>query len=182
MHPSTSRKRREEVSSREDMDVSQMKAQAQAAATAALSPEDRAWELLLAIAGAHAEAGLAGRSDLRRLAAEAKRLLAEFPVEAEVQQPQRQGTVILSTTWTTMKAVALALWGFLCFVFTFCHDITTVLVAAAIGREPSEDNARDASEHSQAKQRAAPHKGGNVTSQANGMHEEEESVQKCSVS
>lgn len=31
---------------------------------------------------AHAEAGLAGRSDLRRLAAEAKRLLAEFPVEA----------------------------------------------------------------------------------------------------
>lgn len=27
-----------------------------------------------------------------------------------------QATVILSTTWTTMKAVALALWGFLSFV------------------------------------------------------------------
>ena len=37
---------------------------------------------------AHAEAGLAGRSDLRRLAAEAKRLLAEFPVEASALAAQ----------------------------------------------------------------------------------------------
>ncbi|CAK9065635.1 unnamed protein product [Durusdinium trenchii] len=178
---STSRKRRDEAhgSTRDhDQDVSQIKAQAQAAATAAWSPEDRAWELLLAISGAHAEAGLAGRSDLRRLAAEAKRLLAEFPVEAEAEPPSRQAMPI----WLALKAVITGLWGFLCFVVTLCHDIGTVLAAAALGQEPAEENSRESSvDRSQAKHKAQPHRG-RVISQANGVHEEEESVQRCHLS
>lgn len=181
MHSSTSRKRREEQG--RDDDVSQMKAQAQAA-TAAWSPEDRAWELLLAIAGAHAEPGVAGRSDLRRLAAEAKRLLAEFPIE-ETESSTREATEVasmvwMSSCWKNLKAVLSALWGFLCFVMTFCQDIITVLVAAALGQEPAEDTSRASGvERPQAKQKSQQ---GRVTPQANGIHEEEEeSAQRCCI-
>ncbi|CAL1152144.1 unnamed protein product, partial [Cladocopium goreaui] len=146
------------------------------AATAAWSPEDRAWELLLAIAGAHAEPGVAGRSDLRRLAAEAKRLLAEFPIE-ETESSTREATEVasmvwMSSCWKNLKAVLSALWGFLCFVMTFCQDIITVLapltcrdrVAAALGQEPAEDTSRASGvERPQAKQKSQQ---GRVTPQA----------------
>eukprot|EP00933_Yihiella_yeosuensis_P038276 TRINITY_DN32219_c0_g1_i1.p1 TRINITY_DN32219_c0_g1~~TRINITY_DN32219_c0_g1_i1.p1 ORF type:complete len:273 (+),score=59.19 TRINITY_DN32219_c0_g1_i1:78-821(+) len=42
--------------------------------------EDRAWELLLGIAGAHAQGGPSGRVELRRIVAEARRLLTAAPV------------------------------------------------------------------------------------------------------
>ncbi|CAJ1367100.1 unnamed protein product, partial [Effrenium voratum] len=99
----------------------------QAAATAAMTPEDRAWELLLAIAGAHAQGG-AGRSDLRRLAAEAKRLLAASPIEAASEPDQKARAAGL---WRAL----VALWSFLSLVMSVLHDIVTVLVAAAMGQQ-----------------------------------------------
>eukprot|EP00913_Durusdinium_trenchii_P026166 g24547.t1 len=84
--------------------------------------------------------------------------------------------------WLALKAVITGLWGFLCFVVTLCHDIGTVLAAAALGQEPAEENSRESSvDRSQAKHKAQPHRG-RVISQANGVHEEEESVQRCHLS
>mmetsp|Transcript_116953 Transcript_116953/g.202208 ORF Transcript_116953/g.202208 Transcript_116953/m.202208 type:complete len:169 (-) Transcript_116953:70-576(-) len=50
------------------------------AAVTIASAEDRAWELLLSIAGAHALGGEAGHAELANLAEEAQRLLESAPV------------------------------------------------------------------------------------------------------
>merc|ERR1719443_2107948 len=50
-------------------------------AAVARSAEDRAWELLLSIAGAHADGGQAGQAELRRLAAEGREVLASAPLD-----------------------------------------------------------------------------------------------------
>eukprot|EP00933_Yihiella_yeosuensis_P038277 TRINITY_DN32219_c0_g1_i2.p1 TRINITY_DN32219_c0_g1~~TRINITY_DN32219_c0_g1_i2.p1 ORF type:complete len:258 (+),score=55.49 TRINITY_DN32219_c0_g1_i2:78-776(+) len=55
--------------------------------------EDRAWELLLGIAGAHAQGGPSGRVELRRIVAEARRLLTAAPVsEAPKAGATRSGS------------------------------------------------------------------------------------------
>ncbi|CAE7509178.1 ANP2 [Symbiodinium microadriaticum] len=116
------------------------------------SPEDRAWELLLAIAGAHAE-GPKGSPELRRLAMEARQLLLDFPVK--VQPPGWRTWV--GNSWSGLKVALGTVWGLLTLVVSVCHDVVSILVLAATGKaeeaEPAEDSAAEPRAPSQPKAR-----------------------------
>mmetsp|Transcript_55156 Transcript_55156/g.114254 ORF Transcript_55156/g.114254 Transcript_55156/m.114254 type:complete len:196 (-) Transcript_55156:138-725(-) len=110
------------------------------------SPEDRAWELLLAIAGAHAE-GPKGSPELRRLAMEARQLLLDFPVK--VQPPGWRTWV--GNSWSGLKVALGTVWGLLTLVASVCHDVVSILVLAATGKA---EEAEPAAEDSAAEPRA----------------------------
>mmetsp|Transcript_14645 Transcript_14645/g.34754 ORF Transcript_14645/g.34754 Transcript_14645/m.34754 type:complete len:206 (+) Transcript_14645:59-676(+) len=155
------------------------------------SPEDRAWELLLAISGAHAES-FKGTQELRRLASEAQRLLQAYPVQAE--PPVRRRTWV-SSLWAAVRALLGTIRGLLMLVASVCHDVVSILVLAATGqaeeRETEGSAAPDASEEPKARNRGAklrkPPKGRTSFAKARlsvegDEEEEEEDSRGCSLS
>mmetsp|Transcript_71307 Transcript_71307/g.126009 ORF Transcript_71307/g.126009 Transcript_71307/m.126009 type:complete len:186 (+) Transcript_71307:53-610(+) len=92
---------------------------------AQLSAEDKAWELLLDISGAHAQGGPAGRVELRKLATEARRLLAGAP-----PLDVKEGLGLMAVLHAVFSLVTLA-WAIL-------SGVSNLLISAALGQpEPA---------------------------------------------
>ncbi|CAE8743706.1 unnamed protein product [Polarella glacialis] len=159
-------------------EVDLAKAKAQRAAleaqdTIAMAPlrsevaEEKAWELLLGIAGAHAQGDPAGRVELRRIVAEARRLLVAAPVapsSGEAQSLRRVAGAVSNgalnakvktpealSVLDVLRAVFAALYGLVSLVGFVISTIAAAAMGEATPQLPSE-----ASEEPKAQPRAQP--------------------------